>query len=178
MLALLFLLILLVPIVEIWAILAVGGMIGGWQTAALLLAVTVLGGWIVRREGRRAWHTLQDAVRRGVPPDRELADGALVLAGGILLLTPGFVTDVFGLVLVLPLTRPLLRALLLRRLQAAALASAGSPGIQFPGARFPGARPDPRSPAGAGPGSRAPGGPVIVTGEVIRDEPGEPGSAP
>jgi UPF0716 protein FxsA len=98
-----------VPILEIYVIIQVGQVIGAWWTVGLLLAEGFLGGWLVKREGRRAWAALQSAFRGGKLPNREVADAALVLVGGTLLLTPGFVTDVFGFFLVLPFTRPLAR---------------------------------------------------------------------
>ncbi|MBO3749764.1 FxsA family protein [Streptosporangiaceae bacterium NEAU-GS5] len=108
----LFLAFLVVPVLEIWLLIQVGQVIGGWQTVALLIADSVLGAWLVRREGRKAWRALSAAVSSGRMPDRELADGALVVAGGALLLTPGFLTDVFGFFMILPFTRPLARRLL------------------------------------------------------------------
>jgi UPF0716 protein FxsA len=110
--AVLFILFLVVPLIELLVILQVGELIGGWPTLLLLVAMSVLGAWIVRREGTRAWRSLQAALRAGRIPSRELADGALVLVGGTLLLTPGFVTDAVGLFLVLPVTRPVARRLL------------------------------------------------------------------
>lgn len=98
-----------VPILEIYVIIQVGQVIGAWWTVGLLLAEGFLGAWLVKREGRRAWAQLQDAFRGGKLPNREVADAALILVGGTLLLTPGFVTDVFGFFLVLPFTRPLAR---------------------------------------------------------------------
>lgn len=100
---------LLVPVVEIAVIIQVGQQIGAGWTLALLLAVSVFGAWLVKREGRRAWLELQAAIESGQPPGRELTDAALILVGGTLLLTPGFVTDIVGFVLVLPGTRPLIR---------------------------------------------------------------------
>ena len=78
---------------------------------ALLLLVleSLLGAWFVRREGSRAWAALTTALNTGRMPSRELADAALVLVGGTLLLTPGFITDVVGFFFILPLTRPLAR---------------------------------------------------------------------
>jgi UPF0716 protein FxsA len=108
----LFLGFLLIPVLEIYVIIQVGQLIGGWPTVALLLAESLLGAWIVRREGRRAWRALSDTLLRGTVPDRELADAALVLVGGALLLTPGFVTDVAGFLFVIPFTRPVVRRLL------------------------------------------------------------------
>ena len=81
-------------------------------TVLLLLVESALGAWLVKREGRRAWTALRFALRTGRLPARELADAALVLVGGTLLLTPGFVTDVAGFFLILPVTRPLARRLL------------------------------------------------------------------
>ena len=103
---------LVVPIIEITVIVQVGQVIGVVPTVILLLAESALGAWIVRREGARAWRALQGALRSGSMPNRELADAALVLVGGTLLLTPGFVTDVVGFFFVLPPTRPLARRLL------------------------------------------------------------------
>ncbi|MEO7421895.1 MAG: FxsA family protein [Ornithinibacter sp.] len=105
-----FLALLVVPIIEVAVIIGVGQVIGGWPTVALLLAESALGAWIVRREGGRTWAHLRDALREGAMPSRQLADAALVLIGGCLLLTPGFVTDAAGFFVILPLTRPLTRA--------------------------------------------------------------------
>ncbi|GAA2166321.1 UPF0716 protein FxsA [Humibacillus xanthopallidus] len=103
---------LLVPILEIMVMVAVGQAIGGWWTFLLVIATSALGAWIVTREGGRAWRALGQALREGRMPARELADGIVVLVGGTLLLIPGFITDVAGLLLVLPFTRPIARALL------------------------------------------------------------------
>ncbi len=100
---------LLMPVIEIAVIIQVGQLIGAAWTVALLLADSVLGAWLVKREGGRAWLNLRTAIDSGQPPGRELTDAALILVGGTLLLTPGFVTDVFGFVLILPVTRPLVR---------------------------------------------------------------------
>jgi UPF0716 protein FxsA len=105
----LLLVILLTPILEILVLVQAVGLVGGWWTLAAVLATSALGARVTRREGRRAWHALQEAGRSGVPPERELSDSALILAGGLLLLAPGFLTDLAGLLLVLPFTRPLLR---------------------------------------------------------------------
>ena len=103
-----------VPLVEIWAILQVGRVIGPWWTIALLVVDSVVGAWLVRREGGRAWRALRTALQGGRMPARELADGALILVGGTLMLTPGFVTDVVGILAILPVTRPVARRLLTR----------------------------------------------------------------
>ncbi|UMG92526.1 FxsA family protein [Nocardioides sp. TF02-7] len=100
------------PLVELYVLIQVGQVIGAWWTILLLVVASVVGAVVVKREGRRAWQALQDALRAYRPPTRELADGALVLVGGALLLAPGFATDAIGLLLILPLTRPLFRRLL------------------------------------------------------------------
>lgn len=101
-----------VPILEIFVIIQVGRVIGPWWTVALLLLESAIGAWLIKREGARAWRALQNAMGTGRLPGRELADAALILVGGTLLLTPGFVTDVVGFFLILPPTRPIARRLL------------------------------------------------------------------
>lgn len=101
------------PIVEIYVIIQVGQAIGALPTIVLLVAESLLGAWLVKREGRRAWRALAETLSSGQLPGRQLADAALVLVGGTLLLTPGFVSDVVGFFFVLPFTRPLARRLLL-----------------------------------------------------------------
>jgi UPF0716 protein FxsA len=100
---------LVVPVAEIALIVAVGQVIGGWQTLALLLFESALGAYLVKREGRRSWQGLKVALNTGQMPGRELADAALVLIGGTLLLTPGFLTDIVGFFFILPFTRPITR---------------------------------------------------------------------
>lgn len=101
-----------VPIVEVWLLIQVGQQIGLLATIAILVVEAALGGWLMRREGGRAWKALNDAFRGGRMPSAELADAALVLVGGVLLMLPGFVTDIIGFFFLLPFTRPLARRLL------------------------------------------------------------------
>jgi UPF0716 protein FxsA len=103
---------LVTPIVEIYVIIRVGQVIGPFPTIALLIIESLLGAWVVKREGRRAWLALKSAMGSGRMPATELADAALLLIGGTLLLTPGFVTDIIGFFLVLPASRPLARRML------------------------------------------------------------------
>ena len=100
---------LLVPVVEIAVIIQVGQLIGVLPTVVLLVVESLLGAWLVKREGRRAWDSLRGTVVVGQMPDVALLDAALVVVGGTLLLTPGFVTDIAGFACVLPFTRPLMR---------------------------------------------------------------------
>jgi len=98
-----------VPAVEIYVLLQVGHAIGAPATVALLLADAALGAALSRREGRKAWRALRTALLEQRLPAREVVDGALVVLGGAFLLTPGFVTDVIGVLCLLPPTRAILR---------------------------------------------------------------------
>ena len=104
----------IVPILEIYVIIQVGQVIGAWWTIVLLIADSIFGSWLIRREGRRAWQALTTALQSGRMPAGELADGGLILVGGTLMLSPGFVTDAVGILLILPFTRPVARRLLTR----------------------------------------------------------------
>jgi UPF0716 protein FxsA len=115
MLFLLVLLFIAVPIVEIYVIIQVGQAIGALWTIALLVADSILGSMLMRSQGRSAWRRFNEAVARGRVPAREVFDGVLVIFGGALLLTPGFVTDIFGACFLLPPSRALVRKLLVKR---------------------------------------------------------------
>ena len=110
------LLFVVVPIIELFVIIQVGEVIGVLPTIALLVADSILGAMLMRSQGRIAWGRFNAALAEGRIPHREVLDGALVIFGGALLLTPGFVTDVLGIILLLPPTRVLVRALVARRL--------------------------------------------------------------
>jgi UPF0716 protein FxsA len=115
MFVLLLVLFILVPIAELAVIIQVGQLIGVWWTIALLIADSILGGMLMRSQGRAAWRRFNAALAERRAPAREVLDGVLVIFGGALLLTPGFITDVFGLVFLLPPTRALVRSVLVRR---------------------------------------------------------------
>src|SRR4051812_10723715 len=115
MLPLLVLLFIVVPVVELFVIIQVGEAIGVLPTIALLIADSVLGSLLMRSQGRAAWRRFNAALAEGRMPHREVLDGVLVIFGGALLLTPGFVTDVLGIVLLLPPTRALVRGVVGRR---------------------------------------------------------------
>ena len=103
---------LVVPIVEIYVLIQVGQVIGAGWTVLLLVADSIFGSWLLKREGGRAWRALRQALNGGRMPARELADGALIVFGGALMISPGFVTDVVGLLAILPFTRPFARRVL------------------------------------------------------------------
>lgn len=98
-----------VPILELYVIIQVGGAIGIVPTLLLLVADSILGTILLRSQGRSAWRRFTTAAQEGRVPHREALDGALVIFGGALLLTPGFVTDVVGLLLLIPPTRAVAR---------------------------------------------------------------------
>jgi UPF0716 protein FxsA len=145
-----------VPLVEVYLLVQLGQAIGAWWTILVLIADGILGSLLVRREGGRAWRALQDALSSHRMPATELADGALILVGGTLLLTPGFLSDAAGLFCILPFTRPLARRVLARvitrRLTQRLSPAAPSPAWPGPATRARGPRPD------------------VVPGEVVDDE--------
>ena len=115
MFILLLLVLLGIPVAEIFFIIRVARDLGILETIGLLVGVSVVGAWLVRRSGLGVLRQIQERVARGEIPGRELVDGLLILIGGLLMLTPGFLTDAVGLVLLVPPTRLALRALLIRR---------------------------------------------------------------
>ncbi|CAN5623308.1 FxsA family protein [soil metagenome] len=106
------------PVVELWFIIQVANVIGGWETLALLLVEGVLGGWLIKRQGRAVISTIDQRLRDHELPTKELADGLLILIAGALMLTPGFLTDIVGFALLFPPTRAMARAALLKRFTA------------------------------------------------------------
>ena len=136
-----------VPIVEIYVLIQVGQVIGPWWTILLLILDSAIGTWLIKREGGRTFRALRTALESGRMPGDELADGALILIGGTLMLSPGFVLDVLGVLLILPLTRPLFRRVL-SGVVTRRIVRAGPGDVTRPG-----------------PGSEGP----VVRGEVIDD---------
>jgi UPF0716 protein FxsA len=149
-----------IPAFEVWLILKVGHQIGVLPTLLVLFVEAVIGGLLMRHEGRRAWAALNDAFSSGRMPTGELADAALVLVGGVLLMLPGFATDLIGFLFLLPITRPYARRILaffvarrIRRLGRDAGVSTGSPLRR-------GAHPSDGGAAGTASG-------VVIEGEVV-----------
>ena len=129
---LLIVLFIVVPIAELAVLIQIGQLIGIWWTIALLVADAILGSLLARSQGRSVWRRFNEALQAGRPPAREVMDGALVLFGGALLLTPGFLSDILGVCLLLPPTRALVRAVLVRRFAARMVASMGAPRASGP----------------------------------------------
>ena len=110
------LLFLVVPFLELLLPLRVGGEIGALNTIVLLVAISIVGGWLVKREGVGVFQRAVARVEAGQAPGRELVDGVMILFAGALLMTPGFLTDLFGILLLLPPVRGVLRERVVRML--------------------------------------------------------------
>lgn len=108
------LILLVAAVVEVAVLVAVGDAIGVLPTIGLLLLASLVGAWLLRREGTRTLRAFTEAARTRRPPHRELIDGVLIAAGGVLIVLPGFVSDVLALLVLLPPTRALLRRRILR----------------------------------------------------------------
>jgi UPF0716 protein FxsA len=103
-----------VPIAELYVIIQVGGAIGVLPTLALLIADALLGSLLLRHQGRAAWIRFNRALAENRLPHKEVFDGVLIIMGGALLLTPGFLTDIVGLILLIPPTRAAVRGIAAR----------------------------------------------------------------
>ena len=123
----------LVPIAELAVIIQVGQAIGVWWTILLLIADSILGSLLMRSQGRAAWRRFNAAIAEGRAPAREVLDGVLVIFGGALLLTPGFTTDILGILLLVPPTRAVIRRIVVRRFLPRVVVSSAS---RFTGPRF------------------------------------------
>ena len=113
----LFVLFVVLPFIELYVILQVAHAVGGLTTIGLLIAMSFLGAALVKREGLGVLRRAQQRMNAGQVPGRELVDGVLILFAGALLLTPGFLTDVFGVLLLLPPVRAAMRAWAIRMLR-------------------------------------------------------------
>jgi UPF0716 protein FxsA len=111
MLIRLFILFAVVPVIEVYLLIKVGSLIGAVPTVALLLAISMAGAWLVRHQGFELMRRIQAELAQGRLPAAELLDGAMVLVGGVLLLTPGFFTDFLGLFFLIPATRAIIKQL-------------------------------------------------------------------
>jgi len=101
-----------VPAIELWGIIAVGKVIGGWITVMLIILTGMIGAWLAKKQGMQVMRTLQFQLSRGEMPTLTILEGVLVLVGSVLLLTPGFLSDLLGLLMLLPYTRMIFAHLL------------------------------------------------------------------
>lgn len=111
------LLFIIVPIAELYVIIQVGHVLGVFNTLALLVVISFVGAWLMKREGLSTWRRAQRQIDSGTVPGRELVDGALIVLAGALLLAPGFLTDAVGLLLLLPPVRAAARSIARYRLE-------------------------------------------------------------
>jgi UPF0716 protein FxsA len=176
--AALILLLIAVPVLEIYVIIQVAHAIGGWWTLLLLAASAVVGVRLLRWRGSRAWRELQAAVSAGRPPGRELLDGALIVIGAALLVLPGFVTTGLGLILLAPPTHFVTRKLLLLGVLRRWPLLGGTGTVIWTSTRpqdgkspYTRSGPLPGEGTGRGPAS---GGGEVVEGQVVRERPEDP----
>jgi UPF0716 protein FxsA len=170
---LLVLIFILVPLAELYVIIQVGGAIGLGPTLVLLLADALLGSMLLRQQGRAAWVRFNRALAENRLPHKEVFDGVLIIFGGALLITPGFITDIFGLILLIPPTRAIVRGIssrIVRRRMALGETIWGLGRAQGPPRRRP-------APGGPDPGSGSRPGPM-PDDLFDWEEPGPPRPAP
>lgn len=156
------------PITEIWLLVQLSGVIGGLPTLGLVIAEAVAGGWLVKREAGQAWRSMNASIRAGETPARQPVDTAVVVAGGVALMFPGLITDAVGLVCLIPVTRALPKKAIGSWVDRR-IARLGNLG---PNAGMPFGNPFGRSGSGHGPGPGQPGygdGGNVVPGEVVDD---------
>ena len=107
----------ILPALELLVIIRVGAEIGAMNTLALLIVIGMSGAYIARVQGFQVLKNIQRSLEQGVLPAEEMLNGFLILCGGLLLLTPGFLTDIVGLIFLLPFTRALLKIFLKKKFQ-------------------------------------------------------------
>lgn len=101
----LFLCFTLIPVIELYLLIKVGTVIGGFNTILLVLLTGFIGAWLARLEGMNTMLKLRTNLQQGLMPAEELLDAVIIFVAGVLLITPGLVTDCFGLLLLWPVTR-------------------------------------------------------------------------
>jgi UPF0716 protein FxsA len=106
---LIFVLLIVIPVVEIWGLIIAGRLIGAWDTIGLLLLSGLIGAYLAIREGKRVWALARIQLSQRQIPTQSILDGICILVGGLLLLIPGFLTDIVGILLIIPPTRAIFR---------------------------------------------------------------------
>jgi UPF0716 protein FxsA len=132
----LFFLFALLPIIEISLLISIGEQIGGWNTVAIVIVTALVGSYLVRQQGLSTLLQAQQKMQQGAMPGQEMAEGLLLVIAGVMLVTPGFITDFLGFLFCLPMTRPLIAKALLTKL------SVNVVGQGQPGAFHQGSGPD------------------------------------
>jgi UPF0716 protein FxsA len=121
----------LVPLLELYILIKIGGILGAFQTVALVVFTALLGVVLLRFEGLKTLQQIRQSLSQGIVPAEEMVDGVLIFVGGILLITPGVLTDLFALVLLIPYTRTIFKRWLRRRFDR--MVAAGNVRLQYYG---------------------------------------------
>lgn len=108
------LIVLIVPVIEMWGLITVGGLIGPLPTILCVVATGVIGAYLAKQQGLQTWNLAQIQLRNGELPSGVIVDGICIFAGGLLLLTPGFFTDLIGLLLLIPFTRAIIKIYIMK----------------------------------------------------------------
>ncbi len=109
MLSRLLLLFICIPLIEIFILFKMAAILGFWETIIIQVGTGFLGATLAKYEGLRVWTTIQKELNQGLMPNEKMIDGLMIFAGGIVLLTPGLLTDLFGLFLLIPFTRKIFK---------------------------------------------------------------------
>jgi UPF0716 family protein affecting phage T7 exclusion len=158
-----FILFVLLPLTELYVLIAVGKQIGFWSLLGVLAFSAFVGISFAQREGLRVWSELQQDLLAGREPRHGALEGVLVLLGGVLLVIPGLISDVVGLLLLVPWTRHVVaRALRHSRSKGGAVFSSQSFFVRWPPAPHASAQREARAP-------RPAGGVIDTTGEAVDD---------
>ncbi|MFP4521771.1 MAG: FxsA family protein [Fibrobacterota bacterium] len=113
----LFLIFTVIPVIELYVLIRIGSIFGALNTVLLVILTGILGAYLSRREGFAVWRRVQTQLRGGVFPADELIEGLLILIAGIVLITPGVLTDAAGFIILFPFTRSMMRELIKRKLR-------------------------------------------------------------
>jgi UPF0716 protein FxsA len=106
-----------VPAVELYLLISVGRTIGAWDTILIIVLTGIIGSWVAKRQGASTWREIRETLSRGEFPGKQLIDAVLIFAAGLLMITPGFLTDIFGFLVMVPAFRTLVRSAVSRVLK-------------------------------------------------------------
>jgi UPF0716 protein FxsA len=109
MLSILLILFIILPLIELYLLIEIGKYFGAFNTVFLVIGTGIVGAFLAKLEGLRVWHSIKKDLQQMKMPGDKLIDGLLILVGGVTLLTPGILTDILGLLLIFPLTRPIFK---------------------------------------------------------------------
>jgi len=107
----------ILPALELYLLITVGSRIGALNTSIIIILMGIIGAFIIKLQGFHLLNKIQNSINRGIMPRSELLDGLMILAGGLALLIPGFITDVIGFLLLIPFIRAILKKFLKKRIE-------------------------------------------------------------